>query len=171
MTLRQMPAQPQPIDWPGIRANAMAVGVREAARQAGRDLPPDEQNRFVERVLKRSTREGWIARKVEVQAAAQLTRIPGKAGAPSKPLSANVRTSADGMANALAETGKQTKLHLVKATSAAAQAFAGRTGEGVIKSAKALREITSTAATLHGWEEKRDASVQINLGIQINGLE
>lgn len=162
-----MAAQQQNIDWPGIRANAMAVGIREAARQAARDLPQDEQNRFVERVLKRSTREGWIARKVEVQAAA---RVSGT-GAPPKPLSALVHTSADGMANHLAEAGKQTRLHLVKAASSAARAFSERTGEAVINSAKALREITSTAATLHGWEQAGSTNVQINLAVGIGGVE
>jgi len=30
------------IDWAGLRAAAVAVGIRRAARQAARDLPPDE---------------------------------------------------------------------------------------------------------------------------------
>src|SRR5262245_4385493 len=34
------------IDWPGLRA---AVGIRKAARHAARDLPPDEQERFIQR--------------------------------------------------------------------------------------------------------------------------
>jgi len=31
------------VDWPGLRAAAVAIGIRKAARQAARDLPPDEQ--------------------------------------------------------------------------------------------------------------------------------
>ena len=58
------------IDWPGIRAAAVAIGVREAARQAGSNLPPDELVRFTERVMKRSSREGWLT------AQAQLTIVP-----------------------------------------------------------------------------------------------
>jgi len=35
------------VDWAGLRAAAVAVGIRKAARQAARDLPPDEQERFI----------------------------------------------------------------------------------------------------------------------------
>ena len=35
------------IDWAGLRAAAVAIGIRKAARQAARDLPPDEQERFL----------------------------------------------------------------------------------------------------------------------------
>ena len=31
------------VDWAGLRAAAVAIGIRPAARQAARDLPPDEQ--------------------------------------------------------------------------------------------------------------------------------
>ena len=36
------------IDWAGLRAAAIAIGIRKAARQAARDLPPDEQERFIQ---------------------------------------------------------------------------------------------------------------------------
>ena len=45
------------IDWAGLTAPAVAIGTRKAARQAARDLPPDEQERFVQRVMKRCSRE------------------------------------------------------------------------------------------------------------------
>jgi len=48
------------IDWPGIRATAVDVGVREAARQTAAHLPDDGRERFVFRVLKRPQREGWV---------------------------------------------------------------------------------------------------------------
>jgi len=38
------------VDWPGLRAAAVAIGIRKAARQAARDLPPDERERFVQLV-------------------------------------------------------------------------------------------------------------------------
>jgi len=44
------------IDWPGLRAAAIAIGIRPAARQAARDLQPDEQKQFV-RSLPRTVRE------------------------------------------------------------------------------------------------------------------
>jgi len=46
------------IDWPGIRAAAVALNsVRLAAIKASHNLPTDEQRRFVERVNKRAYRE------------------------------------------------------------------------------------------------------------------
>ena len=52
MTLR-----PEEIDWPGLRAAAVAIWIRKAARHAARDLPPDEQERFIQRAMKRCSRE------------------------------------------------------------------------------------------------------------------
>lgn len=155
------------IDWPSIRANAVAIGVREAARQAAADLPPIEQNRFVERVMKRSTREGWIVRKTEVQAAVRLTPTLAIA----KPLSAPVRTAADSMANHLADLGKQTKLGLATATKKAADTFAKRSGSDVIESAQALRHVTAAAATLHGWNEDKAGGLTLNLGIMLGNMQ
>lgn len=58
------------IDWPGLRAAAAVVGIRAAARQASENLQPDEQNRFVERVMKRASREGWeTAKKAAIASA------------------------------------------------------------------------------------------------------
>jgi hypothetical protein len=153
------------IDWPGIRANAVHVGVREAARQAGADLSPIEQNRFVERVMKRSGREGWIQHLAEAKAAAAISP------ASSLPLSASVRTGADSASIALAEASKETKANLVKAAGNAAKVFASRTGSKVIESAQALRHITAAASTLHGWEEKKDAGLTLQLGISVGGMQ
>jgi hypothetical protein len=75
------------IGWPGLRAAAVAVGIRKAARQAARDLPPDEQERFVQRAMKRCSREKWLVKSEQVRADAIVTS-PGA-------LSANVRNGAD----------------------------------------------------------------------------
>jgi hypothetical protein len=45
------------VDWAGLRAAAVAIGIRPAARQAARDLPPDEQERFVQRAMKGCSRQ------------------------------------------------------------------------------------------------------------------
>ena len=50
------------IDWAGLRAAAVAIGIRPAARQAARDLPPDEQERFVQRAMKRCSRQKWLVK-------------------------------------------------------------------------------------------------------------
>lgn len=72
------------IDWSGIRAAAIALqSVRDAARRASAHLPPDEQNRFIERVNKRAYRERWIEKAREIQ---------GTSPTHTKPLSMPVQT-------------------------------------------------------------------------------
>jgi hypothetical protein len=83
------------IDWAGLRAAAVAVGIRQAARQAVRDLPPDEQERFVQRAMKRCSRQKWLVKSQQDKADAVLT-------SPSA-LSANVRKGSDVLSEVLAE--------------------------------------------------------------------
>lgn len=149
----------QQIDWPGIRALAVAIGVREAARRSAADLPEDEQNRFVERVMKRSQREGWIVRKIEAQA----TRV----ASPALPMSAPVRIAADSMAESLEDDSKATRIGLSQASRRAADHLRTQTGANVLKSAKSMKEIASVASIVHGWEAKKDQGVQINLNVAI----
>lgn len=56
---------PQQIDWAGIRAAAVVMGVRAAARKAASNLPEYQQKRFLNRVMQRCHREGWIKAKEE----------------------------------------------------------------------------------------------------------
>jgi hypothetical protein len=56
------------VDWPGLRAAAVAIGIRTAARQAARDLSLDEQERFVQRAMKRCSREKWLVKSEQVKA-------------------------------------------------------------------------------------------------------
>ena len=55
------------IDWAGLRAAAVAIGIRKAARQAARNLPPDEQERFVQRAMKRCSRQKWLVKSEQVK--------------------------------------------------------------------------------------------------------
>jgi len=90
-------------DWSGLRAASVAVGVREAARQASSHLPAEEQVRFVERVMKRCSREGWLVKAEE----SRTMRI-----SQALPLSAPVRNGADTITATLAERHKQTRIGL-----------------------------------------------------------
>src|SRR5262249_28063385 len=90
------------IDWAGLRAAAVAIGIRPAARQAARDLPPDEQERFVQRAMKRCSREKWLAKSQQDKADA-LTTSPTA-------LSANVRKGSDVLTEVLAEDSRATRL-------------------------------------------------------------
>lgn len=112
----------QAIDWAGIRAAAVLMGVREAARQAAQDLPPDEQERFVERVMKRSSREGWLVRKGQMSAMSAVVSAPSQG--PLKPLSANVRTGAELALEAQAEYKQRGALAMTKAACIGAEDIA-----------------------------------------------
>ena len=85
------------IDWPGLRAAAVTVGIRQAARQAARDLPPDERERFIQRAMKRCSREKWLAK-------AQQDKANAVATSPAA-LSANVRRGSDVLRNGKVEGG------------------------------------------------------------------
>src|SRR5215470_63472 len=87
--------RPEEIDWAGLRAAAVAIGIRKAARQAARDLPPDEQERFVQRAMKRCSRQKWLVKVQQDKADAVATS--------TRTLSANVRTGADALTQTLAE--------------------------------------------------------------------
>jgi hypothetical protein len=60
---------PQTVDWAGIRAAAVVMGIRNAARKAAQNLPEYQHDRFVNRVMRRASREKWIAAKEEAVSA------------------------------------------------------------------------------------------------------
>src|SRR5215510_11851290 len=82
------------IDWAGLRAAAVAIGIRQAARQAARDLPPDERERFVQRAMKRCSRQKWLIKSRQDKADALTTS--------ANALSANVRKGSDVLSEVLA---------------------------------------------------------------------
>jgi hypothetical protein len=149
-----------PIDWAGIRAAAVTVGVRRAARQAARDLPPDEQKRFVDRVMQRSHREGWIRQKTAI--------IEKRLDvAQAKPMSAPVSTGADSIAAALAEDSDATKIGFSTTARKFAEHVATKKPNLDKDRAQAIRHMAGVASTVHGWEAKDggDRRVMINIGI------
>ena len=129
------------IDWSGLRAVAVAIGIRPAARQAARDLPPDEQERFIQRAMKRCSREKWLVKAQQDKADALVT-------SPSA-LSANVRNGVDALSETLAEDSRETRIGLSAAARKAAKTFAAMPGAKVIKHAQAHRHMTASAGQLH----------------------
>jgi len=109
------------VDWAGLRAAAVAVGIRKAARQAARDLPPNEQERFVQRAMKRCSREKWLIKSQQDKSDAIVT-------SPSA-LSANVRKGADVLSEILAEDNRETRMGLSAAARKAAETFAKMPGK------------------------------------------
>jgi hypothetical protein len=145
------------IDWPGLRAAAVAIGIRKAARQAARDLPPDEQERFVQRAMKRCSRQKWLVKSQQDKADAVVT-------SPSA-LSANVRKGADVLSEILAEDSRETRIGLSAAARKAAETFAKMPGSKVIKHAHAHRHMTASSSQLHSWDDSHGNNVVVNLAL------
>jgi hypothetical protein len=137
------------IDWSGLRAAAVAVGIRKAARQAARDLPPDEQERFIQRAMKRCSREKWLVKSEQAKADAVATSPAA--------LSATVRTGFDVLSEILAEDSRETRIGLSAAARKAAETFRKMPGGSVIKHAQAHRHVTASSSQLHGWDDKGNA--------------
>ena len=134
------------IDWPGLRAAAVAIGIRPAARQAARDLPLDEQERFIQRAMKRCSRQKWLVKSQQDKAEAIVTS--------STALSADVRKGADVLSEILEEDSRETRIGLSAAARKAAETFAKMPGSKVIKHAQAHGHVIRSATVLHGWDEK-----------------
>ena len=132
------------IDWAGLRAAAVAVGIRKAARQAARNLPPDEQERFVQRAMKRCSREKWLVktRQGKAEAAATATRA----------LSATFRTGADALANALSDEGCAIRMNVASALCEAAEHFAEMPGEQLLQlqTARAMKNLAQMHRFIFG---------------------
>lgn len=145
----------QPIDtdpdWQGIRAASVAVGVREAARQASSHLPAQEQDRFVERVMKRCSREGWLT-----HAKASIQAVKGQA----MPLSAPVRTGAQIIENTLLERKERTKLGLSKWSAKAAETLGDLDGENALAAHQAAVGVASVLSKVYP-EAAQDNSVHL----------
>jgi hypothetical protein len=139
------PLRSDKIDWTGLRAAAVAVGIRKAARQAARDLPPDEQERFIQRAMKRCSRQKWLVK-------AQQDKTDAVVTSPTA-LSANVRKGSDVLSKILAENSRETRIGLSSAARNAAETFAKMPGSKVIQHAQAHRHITASSSQLHGWDE------------------
>jgi hypothetical protein len=140
------------VDWSGLRAAAVAVGIRKAARQAARDLLPTEQERFVQRAMKRCSREKWLVKAQQNKADAVATG--------TKTLSANVRSGADAVAQTLTERRQESIVHLSKYAVDAGRRLANSKGD--LKNARAFQQITSGRAHLFP-EAQPETRVQVNV--------
>ncbi len=138
--------RPEEIDWPGLRAAAVTIGIRQAARQAARDLPPEEQERFVQRAMKRCSRQKWLVKSQEDKADAAVTSPTA--------LSANVRKGSEVLSEVLAEDSRATRIGLSTAARKAAEHLAASKPTKIVRKHRALRSITQSAAELHDWNEK-----------------
>lgn len=160
----------QQIDWPGIRTNAVTLGIRGAARAATSHLPHYERDRFVERVMKRAQREGWETQRREVMMSAGLSAMSSKAGAPPLPLSANVRNGAESQSIVNAENSLRGRSALLKyGADAAEDAAALPRGERLLN-APLVASIAKTLSTAGDWAAQ-DSAPRLTLNLWSVGGE
>ena len=144
------------VDWPGLRAAAIALNsVRLAGIKASAHLPPDEQRRFVERVNKRAYRERWLDK-------AKVLSKPRDNG--SLPLSKPVQTGADSIAATLAERKEKSALHLSRYVVDASQKLASSRGE--LKLARSGKDVVAMRSGI--WPEHQNRT---DIGLTINLLQ
>lgn len=150
-----MPASQQ-IDWTGLKVAAIALGnVQDAARRAAINLPPVERQRFIERVNKRSQREGWMRQVKAITSTTTLTHN-------EKPLSNQVQNGQNAYVNALHGQKQRSRALLAKYVVNASKVAA--------RSRKPLEDapLVDKVANVHAkvWpEEKQQSGFVLNLGI------
>jgi hypothetical protein len=132
------------VDWPAVQVLAVAVGVREAARQMG--ISQDA-------VRQRSKREGWMT-----SDKATTQRALAK---PVTSVSPDVLSPADALANVFSERRDRTKLGLSKYAAEAAE----RAGEsdGNLALSRNVRDVAAVHSTL--WPEDHNERGILNIGI------
>jgi hypothetical protein len=136
--------KPLNVDWPAVRVLAVAVGVREAARQMG--ISQDA-------VRQRSKREGWMA--------SPKTIAQRALAKPVTSVSPNALSPAHALANVFSERKHRTKLGLSKYTAEAAeQAAEYRDKLGI---AGKVKDVASVHKTL--WPEENQREPILNLAI------
>lgn len=141
------------IDWPGIRAAAIAVGIREAARQAAASQPPEDQQRLISRILRRSSREEWLTKSQVALSTAVATR--------PNALSTPVHTGAETVANVIAENKLKTRTGLSKYAADAACKLGASSGNLMLsRPAKDIADILGKV-----WPEQTGGTSTFNFSL------
>lgn len=145
-----MPA-PLAVDWNEVRTLAMAVGIREAARQ----LDVSENA-----ALQRAHREQWMnkaqeERERQREAIAVLREKQG--------LSAHVITAAE----ALSITGRNTRAKLAVAVDKQANQLAETDAQELLMLAPTVKAVVDSAAKLHGWTTGEAVTVRLDMVAQM----
>jgi hypothetical protein len=142
--------KPLNVDWPAVRVLAVAVGVREAARQMG--ISEDA-------VRQRSKREGWMT---SPKAVAQ--RALAK---PVTSVSPNALSPADALVNVLQEHERETKLSLARS----ARRMAKDAEQATLREASYVHKAAQVASITHRWgEREKNPNAILNLAI-LTGVE
>jgi hypothetical protein len=137
--------KPLNVDWPAVRVLAVAVGVREAARQMG--ISQDA-------VRQRSKREGWMT--------SPQTLTQRALAKPVTKVSPNALSPAAALRNVLSERKERSRLGLSKYVAEAAEEAGEHPDKLLI--ARKVKDVAIVHGTL--WPEEPNSNNQIvNLAI------
>jgi len=139
------------IDWPSVRILAMAVGVREAARQLGISEGA---------VLQRSTREKWLA---DPQIRSVVARTVSER---QSALSSAVITPAEAMQNELKKLNSESRMGFARGLHKAALSVQELSGDAVLEQAQNVKATIQSAATIHGWSA---SSPVVKVALNVTG--
>ena len=136
-----MPAALQ-VDWSEVKTLALAIGVREAARQMGLKESA---------VMQRCAREGWLAERHEAKAAlSPAGRAATLAAAHGVSVVSNPVTTA---AEVLARMGEDTRAGFATAAMKVARRSAQMDEDELMLSGQQVRPWQQIAASVHGWDK------------------
>jgi len=142
--------KPLNVDWPAVRVLAVAVGVREAARQM--QISQDA-------VRQRSKREGWMASPKTISQRALAKPVTS--------VSPNALSPADALANVFNERKDRTRLGLSKYTAEAAEQAAEHPDKlGIAGKVKDVAEVHKTL-----WPNQPETNQILNLGVLIGNIQ
>src|ERR1044072_4680128 len=142
--------KPLSVDWPAVRVLAVAVGVREAARQMG--ISQDA-------VRQRSKREGWLASPKTVTQRALAKPVTS--------VSPNALSPADALANVLQEHERETKLSLARS----ARRMAKDAEQATLRESPYVHKAAQAASIPHGWgNQDKNPNTILNLGVLIGNI-
>lgn len=138
-----------PVNWEAVRALAMVVGVREAARRM-------EINE--ETVKKRCTRERWLASS-EAQRANRIARDMRSGVTVSPQLS-----PAALVASELQQLGNKSRLSLARGIAKAGEHIEQMQPADIVQDANNVKAIAQTADIVHGFRNSAP-NVKIRIGV------
>ena len=137
--------KPLNVDWPAVRVLAVAVGVREAARQMG--ISQDA-------VRQRSKREGWMA--------SPKTATQRALAKPVTSVSPNALSPAHALANVFQEHERETKLSLARS----ARRMAKDAEQATLRESPYVHKAAQVASITHGWgNQDKNPNTILNLAI------
>lgn len=151
--MEEKPVVAVPVNWEAVRALAMVVGVREAARRMGISEAA---------TMQRSAREGWLAspeaKQVNKMAVAQRS---GVTVAACQQMSAGALISAE-----ISQLGGKTRLSLARGIAKAGEHIETLPGLAIVADAQNIKSIAQTADLVHGW---KDSAPQVKIRLDILG--